>query len=179
MKPSYFPGSPLSVRVPCSHLVVIPCLGKKCWQYMAVLKHRVWNAGLREKMAQLFSFHDFTLRWEICPTQDGKSREQAVKQARPGSGLGFGAGLADGFSFKQDKHTAKGKWGVGITRILTCCFQKYRIEGVAGWGIAVCLDTEEDPNVPLSCSCSVTILISKQGVNEENCWLWSDLLSEF
>lgn len=60
-------------------------------------------------MAQLFSFHDFNLKWETCLTQDGKNRAQAVKQASPGPKLSFGTGLADGFSFNQGKHTARGR----------------------------------------------------------------------
>lgn len=132
-------------------------------------------------MAELFSFHDFALRWEIHLTQGGRSREQTVKQARPGSKLSFGAGLPDGFGFKQDEHRARGNWGAGITRseYKLSCIQKYRIEGVTERGFAVCLGTEEDPIVLLRWSCSGSIVVSKQEVNEKNSWLWSDLLSEF
>lgn len=41
-------------------------------------------------------------------------------------------------------------------------------EEATEWGFAVCLETDEDPNIPLHCSCSVSIVISKQEVNEEN-----------
>lgn len=57
---------------------------------------------------------------------------------------------------------------ITITENKPSCIQEYVIVGLTEHGSAIRFGTEKDLNVPLRCSCSAGIIISKQEVNKEN-----------